>query len=59
MKTLQGSGDSAFPRALLPRCGSPPPGIMTGVDFISADKVFPQLNVLNETQNKQAHLGQL
>lgn len=52
MKTLHGSGDGAFPRA-------PPPAIMTGVDFTSADKVFPHLNVLKETQDKQAHLGLL
>lgn len=59
MKTLQDSGDGAFPRALLTRCGLPPPVLMTGVDFTSADKVFPHLNVLNETQDKQAHLGLL
>lgn len=59
MKTLHGSGDGAFPRALLPKCGLPPPAIMTGVDFTSADKVFPHLNVLKETQDKQDHLGLL
>lgn len=54
MKTPQCSGDGVRPRTLLPRHGTPI--IMIGVDFTSAYKVFPHLNVLNETQNKQAHL---